>query len=51
MQRPSTPKLPIKIEMVNTYLGKTYRVYVRGKYWAQQRRAPRQSQPGSVRSR
>jgi hypothetical protein len=26
-------KLPIKVEVVNTYLGKTYRVYVQGKYW------------------
>jgi hypothetical protein len=27
------PKPQIKIEIVNTYLGKTYRVYVHGKYW------------------
>jgi hypothetical protein len=27
------PKLPIKIEVLNTYLGKTYRVYVHGMYW------------------
>ena len=34
------PKLPIKIEIVNTYLGKTYPVYVHGMYWARLRHAP-----------
>jgi hypothetical protein len=29
----SVAKLPIKIETVNTYLGKTYRVDVHGMYW------------------
>jgi hypothetical protein len=27
------PKVPIKTEVVNTYLGKIYRVYVHGNYW------------------